>query len=108
MSRNVNLDGFCQLLKKTEDSYYCSCTKVVDVTVLGLVGGVPGGETPRVADSSAAGAGRFFHNSVPQGLVVTSVLQAASKLGSRPSKSPRSSPHSGKWVLNPCTSKATA
>ena len=25
------------------------------VTVLGLVGGVPGGETPRVADSSAAG-----------------------------------------------------
>ena len=38
---------------------------VVDVTVLGLVGGAPGGETPRVADSSAAGAGRFFHNSVP-------------------------------------------
>ena len=37
----------------------------VDVTVLGLVGGAPGGETPRVADSSAAGAGRFFHNSVP-------------------------------------------
>ena len=35
------------------------------VTVLGLVGGAPGGETPRVADSSAAGAGRFFHNSVP-------------------------------------------
>jgi len=32
----------------------------VDVTVLGLVGGAPGGETPRVADSSAAGAGRFF------------------------------------------------
>ena len=30
------------------------------VTVLGLVGGAPGGETPRVADSSAAGAGRFF------------------------------------------------
>ena len=30
-----------------------------------LVGGAPGGETPRVADSSAAGAGRFFHNSVP-------------------------------------------
>ena len=28
----------------------------VDVTVLGLVGGAPGGETPRVADSSAAGA----------------------------------------------------
>ena len=27
-----------------------------DVTVLGLVGGAPGGETPRVADSSAAGA----------------------------------------------------
>ena len=27
---------------------------VVDVTVLGLVGGAPGGETPRVADSSAA------------------------------------------------------
>ena len=33
--------------------------------MLGLVGGAPGGETPRVADSSAAGAGRFFHNSVP-------------------------------------------
>ena len=32
--------------------------RVVDVTVLGLVGGAPGGETPRVADSSAAGAGR--------------------------------------------------
>ena len=31
-------------------------TKGVDVTVLGLVGGAPGGETPRVADSSAAGA----------------------------------------------------
>ena len=31
--------------------------------MLGLVGGAPGGETPRVADSSAAGAGRFFHNS---------------------------------------------
>jgi len=30
---------------------------MVDVTVLGLVGGAPGGETPRVADSSAAGAG---------------------------------------------------
>ena len=30
----------------------------VDVTVLGLVGGAPGGETPRVADSSAAGAKR--------------------------------------------------
>ena len=26
------------------------------VTVLGLVGGAPGGETPRVADSSAAGS----------------------------------------------------
>ena len=48
----------------------------VDVTVLGLVapfrcygartsGRSPWGETPRVADSSAAGAGRFFHNSVP-------------------------------------------
>ena len=33
------------------------------VTVLGLVGGAPGGETPRVADSSVAGAGCFFHNS---------------------------------------------
>ena len=33
--------------------------------MLGLVGGAPWGETPRVADSSAAGAGRFFHNSVP-------------------------------------------
>ena len=45
--------------------------RIVDVTVLGdvtvlvLVGGASGGETPRVADSSAAGAGRFFHNSVP-------------------------------------------
>ena len=29
---------------------------LVDVTVLVLVGGAPGGETPRVADSSAAGA----------------------------------------------------
>ena len=29
---------------------------LVDVTVLGLVGGAPGGETPRVADSSAAGS----------------------------------------------------
>ena len=28
------------------------------------MGGAPGGETPRVADSSAAGASRFFHNSV--------------------------------------------
>ena len=35
------------------------------VTVLELVGRAPGGETPRVADSSAAGASRFFHNSVP-------------------------------------------
>ena len=43
--------------------------RVVDVTVLGLVGGAPGGETPRVADSSAAGAGRFFHNSVPPSFV---------------------------------------
>jgi hypothetical protein len=40
-------------------------TVLGDVTALGLVGGAPGGETPRVADSSAAGAGRFFHNSVP-------------------------------------------
>ena len=37
---------------------------VSNVTVLELVGGVPGGETPRDADSSAAGASRFFHNSV--------------------------------------------
>ena len=29
----------------------CNCAKII-VTVLGLVGGVPGGETPRVADSS--------------------------------------------------------
>ena len=28
-------------------------------------GRADGGETPRVADSSAAGAGRVFHNSVP-------------------------------------------
>ena len=78
----------------------------VDVTVLGLVGGAPGGETPRVADSSAAGAGRFFHNSVPpsklnrlgkpprtmcnvrpfnqlQGLGAASVLQAASFIAMR-------------------------
>ena len=27
----------------------------------------PGGETPRVADSSAAGAGRVFLNSIPRG-----------------------------------------
>ena len=40
----------------------CYGASLVDVTVLGLVGGAPGGETPRVADSSAAGAGRFFHN----------------------------------------------
>jgi hypothetical protein len=33
--------------------------------VLELVGGAHGGETPRVADSSAAGASRFFHNSAP-------------------------------------------
>ena len=32
---------------------------VSNVTVLELVGGVPGGKTPRVADSSAAGACRF-------------------------------------------------
>ena len=29
--------------------------------MLGLVGGAPGGETPRVADSPAAGAGRVVH-----------------------------------------------
>ena len=40
-----------------------SPTNRADVTpVLELVGGAPGGETPRVADSSAAGAYRFFHN----------------------------------------------
>ena len=56
------------------------------VTVLGLVGGAPGGETPRAADSPAAGAGRFFHNSVPPSKqnrpvplpLIPSVLQAAS------------------------------
>ena len=41
-----------------------------------------GGETPRVADSSAAGACRFFHTSVPPSKVrvirVASVLHAAS------------------------------
>ena len=45
--------------------------------MLGLVGGAPGGETPRVADSSAAGAGRFFHKSVPpskQNCFHTSIL----------------------------------
>ena len=35
--------------------------------MLGLVGGAPGGETQRVADSSVAGACRVFHNSVPSG-----------------------------------------
>ena len=39
---------------------------ILIVTVLGLVGGArAGGKTPRVADSPAAGAGRFFHDSVP-------------------------------------------
>ena len=33
---------------------FLSSPALVDVTVLGLVGGAPGGETPRVADSSAA------------------------------------------------------
>ena len=64
---------------------------IVDVTVLGLVGGAPGGETPRVADSSAAGAGRFFHNScilllsIGSGRLFASVLQplAASRLCQR-------------------------
>ena len=37
------------------------------VTVLGLVGGALGGETPRVADSSAANAGRVNHNTGPWG-----------------------------------------
>ena len=44
-------------------------------TVLGLVGGAPGGETQRVADSSAAGAGRFFHNIVHP-FLLASVLHA--------------------------------
>ena len=30
-----------------------STWQIIDVTVLGLVGGAPGAETPRVADSSA-------------------------------------------------------
>ncbi len=48
-----------------ECGFVCGLREIdVDVTVLGLVGGAPGGETPRVADSSAAGAGRSFHNSV--------------------------------------------
>jgi hypothetical protein len=34
------------------------------MTVLGLVGGPVSGE-PRVADSSAASAGRVFHNRIP-------------------------------------------
>ena len=34
------------------------------MTVLGLVGGPVSGE-PRVADSSAASAGRVFHNTIP-------------------------------------------
>ena len=37
----------------------------MNITVLALVGGAPWGETSRVADSSAAGACHFFHNSVP-------------------------------------------
>jgi hypothetical protein len=43
---------------EAEASYVAGFPEGVDVTVLGLVGGAPGGETPRVADSSAAGAGR--------------------------------------------------
>ena len=46
------------------------------VTVLGLVGGAPTqgwGETPRDADSSAAGTGRFFHKQCKR--LVASVLQ---------------------------------
>ena len=35
------------------------------VTLPGLAGGILRGETPRDADSSAAGACRVFHNSVP-------------------------------------------
>ena len=41
------------------------------VTVLGLVGGVPGGKTPRVADSSAPGLY----------LAARKTLEQASKLG---------------------------
>ena len=37
------------------------CGGVVDGGRLGLVGGAPAGETPCVADSLAAGAGRVFH-----------------------------------------------
>ena len=54
---------------------------VLNKTVLGLVGGAPGGgETPRVADSSAAGACRVFHNSkLFDQLLLASVLQALAR-----------------------------
>ena len=51
------------------------------VTVLGLVGGAPEGETPRVADSSAASAGRVFHNSTPP--------SKQNRLGKPPNKTAR-------------------
>ena len=56
------------------------------VTVLGLVGGAPGGETPRVADLSAAGAGRFFHNSLlpSKQLASESLARPAAKLELNP------------------------
>ena len=48
------------------------CTQhPVVVTVLGLVGGAPGGETPRVADSSAAGAAASFITGFPYLLLVS-------------------------------------
>ena len=43
------------------------------------MGGAPGGETPRVADSSAAGAGRFFHR-----LAVCKTLGTQGSDGVRP------------------------
>ena len=46
------------------DSFLRSCKTRYGRCVTGT-GGAPGGETRRVADSSAAGAGRFFRNSVP-------------------------------------------
>ena len=52
---------------------------MVIVTVLELVGGAPGGETPRVADSSAAGAGHFYVEA--SGKILASKMQSfASRL----------------------------
>ena len=49
---------------RNQDGAASTRGELVFVTVLGLVGGARGGETPRFADSSAAGAGRVFLNSI--------------------------------------------